>query len=115
MSFSIRLSPEPVRSLAHTSIGAAYMGIGTALDHKARIINISNLTNGQLMISFDGVHDHFPLVPASFLHLDVCKNDLGLGLMSLEIGERLYVKELNAVWAPTKGSVYLTVFYGKDE
>jgi len=33
----------------------------------------------------------------------------------LEVGDRLYVKELNAVSAPNKGSVYLTVFYGKDE
>ena len=115
MSFSIRLAPEPLRSLAHTSIGAAYMGIGTAIDNKARIVYISNITNGKLMFSFDGVNDHFPLVPASFLHLDVCKNDLGIGLMALPIGERLYVKELDALHPPTKGSVYLTVFYGKDE
>jgi len=115
MSRAIRLATEPLRSLAHGSIGAAYMGIGTSIDTKARIVHISNITDSQLMISFDGVNDHFPLLPASFLQLDVCQNSLEVDYFSLKVGDRLYVKEINAINPTTKGSVYLTVFYGKDE
>jgi len=115
MSRAIRLATEPLRSLAFGSIGAAYMGIGTAIDHKARIVRITNLTNTQLMISFNGVKDHFPLAMYGFLQLDVYQNSEDAGFFSLSIGDRLYVKELDAVNPATSGSVYVTVFYGKDD
>ena len=93
MSFSLRLIPEPVRSLAFGSIGAAYMGVGTSIDKKARMIHISNLTDSNLMFSFDGVNDHFPLQKNTFLFIDVCLNRTGSDFFSFSIGDRLYVKE----------------------
>ena len=113
MSFSLRLIPEPVRSLAFGSIGAAYMGVGTSIDKKARMIHIANLTDDNLMFSFDGVNDHFPLQMYSFLYIDVCLNKTGSNFFSFSVGDRLYVKDNGG--ATSTGSVYVSVFYGKDE
>lgn len=115
MSTSIRLIPEPVRTRDHATIGVAYMGIGTSIDSEARIIYIFNLTDAQLMFSFDGINDHFPVVPASFVQLDVCWDKSSSEFFGLAVGERLYVRYFNLLDIPTKGSVYMTVFHGKDE
>lgn len=111
MSLGIRLRFEPVRSLAFGSIGAAYMGIGTALDHPARQIFIQNLTDETLMFSFNGVDDHFPLPSNGFFLDDITSNKTQNTGFFLAEGERLYVKE---VGTPTSGSVYFTVIYGSE-
>ena len=106
---SIRLLPDTVRSLAFGSIGAAYMGIGTGLDHPARILFIQNLTDALLMFSFDGVTDHFPLPASGYLLVDVTSNKTQSGGFFIAEGQRLYVKEISS---PSTGSVYVTTFYG---
>lgn len=108
---AIRLRPEPARSLAFGSIGAAYMGVGTALSRPVRIFLIQNLTDVSLWFSFDGIDDHFPLPADGYLLLDIASNKtLSQGLFLAE-GERLYAKELGT---PTTGAVYFTTFYGAD-
>lgn len=108
---AIRLGFEPVRSLDFTSIGAAYMGVGTAISHPARQIFIQNLTDATVMFSFNGVDDHFPLPSNGFFLDDITSNkSLGQGFFLGE-GERLYVKE---VGTPTSGSVYFSVFYARE-
>ena len=111
---SIRLLAEPVRSLAHGSIlgGGAYVGIGTAIDHPARMILIQNFTDADLMCSLDGINDHFPMLNYSHLILDITSNRTTEGGgFYLSEGQRLYVTQITA---PTTGSIYLTVFYGKE-
>ena len=111
---SIRLLAEEVRSLGHASIlgGGAYIGIGTSIDHPARIMLVQNFTDADLMFSFDGITDHFPLLNKSHLILDISSNKTSQGGgFYLAEGQRLYVTQITA---PTTGSVYLTVFYGKD-
>ena len=109
-SQSIRLLAEPLRSLAFGSIGAAYMGVGTAIDNPARIIIVQNYTDANLLFSFDGTNDHFPLSESSQLIIDIAGNKIREQGIYLAEGQRLYVKELGTT---TTGSVYLTVFYGK--
>lgn len=105
---AIRFRAEPVRSIAAASIGAAYMGVGTAINHPASQIFIQNLTDANLMFSLDGINDHFPLPINGFLLDDIVSNkSIGQGLFLAE-GDRLYVKEIGV---PTTGSVYFTVFY----
>lgn len=106
----IRLQCEEVRVLPFTSISGAYMGVGTPIDHPARLMWINNLTDGALMCSFDGVTDHFPLPANSFLILDITSNKTVSQGFYIAEGTRLYVRELGS--APTMGEVYLTVFYG---
>jgi hypothetical protein len=111
MSLAVRMAVEPLRSLAFGSIGATYMGVGTAIDNRARMVYISNLTDAKLFLSFDGVADHFPLPVYGFVLLDVCQNRSESDYSAIAVGERLYAKQLDV---PTKGSIYMTVFYGKE-
>lgn len=112
MSLAIRLRLEPVRTLGFAAIAAGYMGVGTALEHPARMIFIQNLTDALLMFSFDGVNDHFPLSSNGYIVLDIATNQALEQGFFLAQGDRLYVKEL--VGAPTTGSVYFTSFYGNE-
>ena len=108
---AIRLLAETVRTLGFAAIGAAYMGVGTAISNPARMILVQNFTDTAMMFSFDGVNDHFPLYQYSQLVLDISGNKTSDDGFFLAEGQRLYVRE---VVAPTLGDVYLTVFYGKD-
>ena len=112
MSFVVRLLSEEVRSLAFGSIAAGYTGVGTVLNHPARMIVIQNFTDAPVMFSFDGVTDHLPLVANGYMILDVTANKTRESGFFLSEGDRLYVKQLTG--APTTGSVYFTVFYGKN-
>lgn len=111
ISTSIRLRADVQRSLAFGSIGAAYMGIGTAFTAPIRIIFIQNLTDALLQFSFNGVDDNFPLPAGGFLLLDVTANktNQASGFFIAE-GDRIYVKE---VGTPTTGAVYVSNFYGE--
>jgi hypothetical protein len=110
-SQAIRLLAEEIRSLGFASIGAAYMGVGTALDHPARVIIVQNYTDTQLMFSLDGVTDNFTLIANDRLILDIAANKTREQGFYLAEGDRLYVKE---VVTPTSGSVYLSVLYGRE-
>lgn len=105
----IRLMAEPVRTEAFGDIGAAYSAIGTPLDHEARIVLIQNLTDESVMISMDGVNDHFPLPENGYIILDVCTNRSTTSEFYIAKETQFYVKELSG--SPTLGAVYLSVFY----
>lgn len=109
-SLSIKLLPEPVRSLGFAAIGAGYMGIGTAFDNPIRIIMIQNLTDAILMFSFNGIDDTVPLPATGFLLLDVTTNSAVVNAFYIAQGTRIYVRNLGM--APTSGDVYVTTFYG---
>lgn len=111
MNMAIRLYPEPLRSLAFGSIGAAYMGIGTPFAFPTRIFYLVNQTDALLFFSFDGVTDHLALPAGGFILLDVTANKALGGGCYIAQGVRIYVKE-NGI--PTSGSVYLTAFYAQD-
>jgi len=112
MTLAIRMMAETVRTLGFASIGAAYMGVGTAVDAPARIIFIQNLTDEDLMFSLDGINDHFPLPTQGYILLDVSANKTTEAGFFLAENQRLYVKEIGN---PTAGSVYFTSFYGDSE
>jgi len=112
MSLAIRLQVEPVRSLAFGGISGVYAGIGTAMTRPIRMILLQNLTDQTVMISFDGVEDHFPLAASGYIVLDITANKtIDTGFFLAE-GQRFYVKDLGA--ACTSESVYVTVFYGSE-
>jgi hypothetical protein len=108
-SQAIKILAEPVRSLAFGLIGAAYVGIGTAIDHPARILRIQNLTDEILFFSYDGINDHEVLAPNSFLLLDIDANSSREMGCYIAEGTRIYVKRSGV---PTSGAVYVTVYYG---
>lgn len=106
-----RLLFEPVKSLAFGSIGAAYMGVGTAFDKPIRLLILQNLTDALVWISFDGIEDHIPLASISYIILDVTANKTTEEGWFVAEGTRVYVKQM--VGAPTGGGVYVSACYGK--
>lgn len=107
-ALSIRLYPEPLRTLAFGSITGTYAGIGTAFADPSRILYIVNSTDALLTFSLDGVNDHFVIPATSHLILDVTSNKSLLGgAFSIAQGTRIYVKG-----TPSMNSVYLSTFYG---
>jgi len=112
MAIEIKVKLEELRSLAHGSIGAAYMGVGTAIDNPARMLLIQNFTDEDMMFSFDGITDHFPVKTEAAIILDVSANKTIDSGFFFEKGTRLYVKQMSA---PSSGSVYLTAFYGSED
>lgn len=109
MSLAVRFQAETVRTLAFGSIGVGYTGVGTAMTRPIRFFVMQNLTDAQLMFSFDGVNDHIPLPSSGYLVLDISSNQtFGQGFYLAE-GARLYVKQIGA---PTSGNVYFSAFYG---
>lgn len=111
-SFSVRILPETVRSLAFGSISGTYAGLGTAMSRPIRLIVLQNFTDVSVMISFDGVNDHLPLAALGYIILDITANKTREDGFFLAEGQRLYVKQLSG--APGSGSVYLTTFYGAN-
>lgn len=107
----IRLAMEPQRVLAFGSIGAAYMGIGTPVDHPVRMYEVYNLTDVDLQFSLNGVDDHFPLPANGYKVIDIVTNKVASEGWYIEKGLRFYVKEMAA--SPTSGSVYIAIAYGE--
>jgi hypothetical protein len=114
MSLAIRLVPDILRSVAFGSLNAVYIGIGTAMTKPIRMMIFQNLTNIDVMFSFDGIHDTMPLPASGYLVLDITSNktiDQGYFLAQ---GTRIYVKNLNPVDVASSGAVYLTTFYAAE-
>ncbi len=109
--FALSTIPEAVRSIAFGSISGTYAGIGTAITNPARIVLLQNFTDAPLMISQDGVTDHYPINANSSILLDISSNQTHSMGGFVSAGTRFYVKTITA---PGSGSVYLTVFYGAN-
>jgi hypothetical protein len=114
MALGVKLLPETVRTLAFGSIGAAYMGIGTAFENPLRIIRFQNLTDTRLIFSFDGINDHFYLPKRGYLLLDVCANKTIETGFYIGAGTRFYVKEDSTAPSPTDGLVTVTAWYSHE-
>ena len=113
MSYGVRMVADILRSTSFGVIGAGYVPIGAVFMHQMRIISIKNLTNANLLISFDGIEDN-DIVPLSAgVVYDFCANKTGVSGALMSIGTTIYVKDDGV--APTSGAIYLTCFYGYGE
>jgi hypothetical protein len=112
MSFGIRLLPDTLRTAAFGAIGAGYTAIGTPFGHAMRIISIKNLTDANLLFSFDGVNDHEIVPTDAGIVWDFCTNRVSTAGAFISVGTTLYVKQSGV---PTSGAVYVSCFYGFGE
>src|SRR5216684_1544781 len=112
MSFAIKLVPDTLRSSAFGAIGIGYTAIGTVFLHPMRIVSIKNLTNANLLFSFDGVNDHEVVPAEAGIVWDFCTNRVSTAGAFISVGTTIYVKQSGA---PTVGSVYVSCFYGDGE
>lgn len=103
---------DTLRSLAYTGISGTYAALGSAFTVNPRVICITNLTQGHMIISDDSSNSAGKLIlPAnSFKLFDLVANVIPNKDDSfvLEIGTQLYVKQITA---PVSGAVYVELLY----
>ena len=103
-----------LRSLPFGSITTAYQPLGTSLGHNWRIWKITNTTDGDMFISFDGINDNLFVPANTFTLYDISTNsdqDSATAL-SMSVGTQYFVRYSAA---PTKGSVNLEGIYQKGQ
>ena len=101
---------EAVRTLAFGSISASYAAVGTVTLYPARLVCITNNTNGDMYFSLDGSTNMLFVAKTSFKLFDFNTNRYNSDqTFVLQTGSQFYVKQ---VTAPSAGDVYIEVIYG---
>lgn len=103
---------DSVRSVAFGSITASYVALGTAFSHEMRILHFINNTNGDVMLSFDGVNDNIPVIANTFSLYDFTSDQDANEKLRIQSGSQIYIKYIGA---PSTGTFYLAAVYGKGE
>lgn len=116
MSFNaVRWASEPMKTTGFAAIAAgatAYVAAGTLLN-SARQLWFSNFTDAFIIVSLDGVNDHFVLPAGASFFNDVGSNRTEQGgAFVAALGQRFFVKYSGA--APTSGSFYVQSFYAAE-
>lgn len=107
---AILMKYEPLRSIAFGGISGTYAGVGIPFDNSARMVEMWNMTDANLLISYNGVTDHNFIPANSGKVLDYAANkSLQGGVGEQQAGTRVYVKQ--EAGAATLGNVYLVVTY----
>ncbi len=109
-ALNVRLEYEDLRTLAFGSISGTYAAVGAAFVNPVRMLKITNTTNADLLISFDGTTDK-DVVPAYVSQIYDFGTNKGKpdGTLEQRVGDRVYVKQ--AAGAASLGSVYVTVMF----
>jgi len=103
---------DAVRSIPEASITAIYTPLGVPFAHAMRVLHFINDTNGDMMISFDGVTDNAPVLADSFSLYDLTSDQDSNEMFRYQSGTQLYIRYLSI---PTTGSFYVVAVYGKGE
>lgn len=100
---------DNLRSLANGSISGSYAAVGTAFTQQARIICITNSTDGDMVFSTDGTSDKLFLAAGTFKLFDLTSNRTAQATRWVfPPGTQFYVKQSTV---PTKSGVYIEVLY----
>ncbi len=108
-SRGIRVIPDILRTLTFDEIGANYVAVGPVFEHPIRILSIKNLTDQNLVFSFNGVDDHELLAAHSGLVLDFTANSSYQAFPFIAAGTTIYVKDDTV--APTVDGVAISAYY----
>jgi len=110
LASSARARFELLRSIGFAAISNNFAGVGTPFLNPIRILKITNTTDVNILVSFNGL-DSIDILPADFYYLyDIGENKADcVGLLELAAGDRVYVKAEAGL--PTVGSVYVTSMY----
>jgi hypothetical protein len=111
---SARIRFEDLRTLGFLGIGNNYAGVGLPFANPVRCLKLTNTTDADLFVSFNGI-DHKDILPLkSFCLYDFGTNQsAAAGLLEQSAGDRVYVKQATAT-AASLGSVYVTVIYASQ-
>ena len=103
---------DALRSLGFASITGSYTALGTAFGHPMRIVKVTNATNGDVFVSFDGTTNNLFIPAGSFVLYDIASDDDPTEEFKLSKGTQIYIKQSSA---PTSGTFYLECIYGQGE
>lgn len=111
---------DKVRGMGFASVSASYqpMGFlatpGTAapFTHQMRVLHFINGTDGDIMVSFDGINDNFPVLADSFSLYDLTAQQDWDEHFRYQAGSQIYIKYLTV---PTSGDFYAVAVYGLGE
>ena len=103
---------DAIRTIAEATVTAVYQKLGTPFAHAMRVLNFKNNTDGDMMISFDGVTDNIFVAADSFDLYDLTSDEDGNESFRYEIGSQIWIRY---VTAPTTGSFYVVAIYGRGE
>jgi hypothetical protein len=108
---STRIRYEPLRSAAFGAFaGPGYVNVGTSLVNPARIIEISNTTNVNMIYSWDGITDQAFIAAGTAKIVDYGSNKADqAGYSEQPAGDILWMKPEAA--SPASGNIYFTVIY----
>lgn len=102
---------DSIRTKAHGAITNSYTTLGTALTKNWRMFKITNNTDGDMLISFDGTTDNIFVPASSFTLYDLSCNALNVSdsdWFVMQIGSQFYVKYSTA---PTSGDIWVEGIY----
>lgn len=110
---AVRARYDTLRSLGFAGLSPVFAGIGAKFTNPVRILKVTNLTNANLIVSFNGVDDMDIVSAFGFFLYDYTtnKSDAG-GVLEHPAEDRIYVRTAGA--AATLGTVYVTVVYASD-
>lgn len=104
---------ENLRSLAAGSITSSYVQVGTSLVNACRIIRFVNATNGDVLVTDDGINDKIYMPANSFVLLDCNTNRLSnQSYWVMPSGTPFYIKR-GPLATPSTGSFYIEAYWGQ--
>ncbi len=102
---------DALRTKNNASITNSYTTLGTPLTKNWRIFKITNNTDGDMLISFDGTTDNIFVPAFSFTLYDLSTNAVNVqdsDWFVMQIGTQIYVKYSTV---PTQGDVWVEGVY----
>lgn len=103
---------DNLRSIGFAALTTNYQSLGSAFTHPMRILHFINNTDGNMLISFDGVNDNLFLPSKSFVLYDITTNKDKDERSRIHNNTQVRIKYSTA---PTEGDFYLAALYGKGE
>lgn len=115
---SIRAEHLPVYSLGFAGVLAGYSPLvnaaaTSAIPFPARLVLVQNYTDADIMVSYNGIDDHYPLKSGGVVIFDYC-SDSATNVTGLFIPTNTIFYAKRLAGAPTSGSVYVSVVVGED-
>lgn len=110
---SARIRFEPLRSLDFDFITGSYEPVGLPFANPVRILKVTNLTDENVLVSFNGIDDHDVVAANGFFLYDYTSNRTdSAGILEQPQGDRVYVKAENLL--PDIGTLYVTIVYASQ-
>lgn len=102
----LRLLPETEREIDSATFNGTFLAIGTPINHRSRMLIFVNNSLVNVKISWDGVNNHFTLLPGATVVLDEQSNSVPDSEFVTAALTQFYAKG-----AASTGSVFLSTFY----